>query len=460
MDVHVLALITTTLRRHRLLIPARQTQGISTSGHGFGTRGGLTTPSDMSDTSSVTSEAMGVGFPVNVHGRSFGVDKESPRLPMPPPAKPYEDEQLPSLLSSLPPGADFASGKKAPEEASKGGGSLGNSKRTSQSSNNAGDASPLGGGDYEVHPTDGTYSFAKEPSVLPIKVRPSTLEGLLQSASLPSREGPPLAPPPGGKPVSRDELREVRERLVEAEREVVALRRGVEVANSREEEQRRRADELELMIEGGEEVKPGQGNVIEELRLQVSRLEGQLSRLSQVRSEGEGINEEARKELKESRDDVVRLARELEEAREEGEGWKVENKALKGQNKKLLEEVAVLDKDLKSAGGGGKDVAAMRRKELALTQEITTLHQLLESSKTTEQQLESAKGVIAILEERQRELDGMLGGLQHERDHIDDVVSEMRKLRAQVPRPTDAQTHRSTHTHTHRVRESTEREYP
>jgi chromosome segregation ATPase len=103
------------------------------------------------------------------------------------------------------------------------------------------------------------------------------------------------------------------------------------------------------------------------------------------------------------------------------------------QNKKLLEEVAELDEEVKKGQrGGGKDSAAARRKEMELRKEISILEDKIDMHKAVEEQLESAKGVITVLEARQAQLDDMLGGLQHERDHIDEVVSEMRKLRIQV----------------------------
>ena len=49
-----------------------------------------------------------------------------------------------------------------------------------------------------------------------------------------------------------------------------------------------------------------------------------------------------------------------------------------------------------------------------------------------EDQLEQAKGIIDVLEGRQKELDQMLEGLAHEREHIDEVVQEMRRLRIQI----------------------------
>jgi len=95
--------------------------------------------------------------------------------------------------------------------------------------------------------------------------------------------------------------------------------------------------------------------------------------------------------------------------------------------------VADLDEEVKKGQrGGGKDSAAARKKEMELRKEISILEDKIDMHKAVEEQLESAKGVITVLEARQKQLDDMLGGLQHERDHIDEVVSEMRKLRIQV----------------------------
>lgn len=69
---------------------AQGSRPIMASGHGFGMQNGINTPSDFSETSSVASERKGVA----VQGKSFGVDRESPILPMPPPEKTYEQEQL------------------------------------------------------------------------------------------------------------------------------------------------------------------------------------------------------------------------------------------------------------------------------------------------------------------------------------------------------------------------------
>ena len=95
--------------------------------------------------------------------------------------------------------------------------------------------------------------------------------------------------------------------------------------------------------------------------------------------------------------------------------------------------MADLDEEVKKGQrGGGKDSAAARKKEMELRKEISILEDKIDMHKAVEEQLESAKGVITVLEARQKQLDDMLGGLQHERDHIDEVVSEMRKLRIQV----------------------------
>lgn len=233
------------------------------SGHGFGMQNGINTPSDFSETSSVSSERIGVA----VYGKSFGVDRESPILPMQPPEKTYEQEQLDddrrsnaskrsshSLLGGSTPMERNAPAADDGEDARSSSSRLSNKAQEKQQQQQETRSNGSG-------PTRGTFgSFGKKASVATasddgdeggaaassfVKAgKPSTLDSLLSAAPAPE---PPLAPPPGGKAVSREEVRELRERLAQAERDVATSKREAEIAAKHEKEQRERADELELM---------------------------------------------------------------------------------------------------------------------------------------------------------------------------------------------------------------------
>jgi len=233
------------------------------SGHGFGMQNGINTPSDFSETSSVASERIGVA----VYGKSFGVDRESPILPMQPPEKTYEQEQLDddrrsnaskrsshSLLGGSTPMERNAPAADDGEDARSSSSRLSNKAQEKQQQQQETRSNGSG-------PTRGTFgSFGKKASIATasddedeggaaassfVKAgKPSTLDSLLSAAPAPE---PPLAPPPGGKAVSREEVRELRERLAQAERDVATSKREAEIAAKHEKEQRERADELELM---------------------------------------------------------------------------------------------------------------------------------------------------------------------------------------------------------------------
>uniref|UniRef100_A0A6U4Z135 Uncharacterized protein n=2 Tax=Hemiselmis andersenii TaxID=464988 RepID=A0A6U4Z135_HEMAN len=165
----------------------------------------------------------------------------------------------------------------------------------------------------------------------------------------------------------------------------------------------------------------------------------------------------------------------LERAREQEEEDAKTILALREQNKKLLIELKAMSealdesearaghhesvamsikrqKDQKEADEEAAQMSAeqLRAKVKRVEAQLRVVSEEAERNGEAAKQLEQAKGVITLLEGRQAELDEMLSGLAHEREHIDEVVQEVKKLRVQVQQKDSliAEMNEQLHAHT------------